>query len=428
MKRIGLLCILLISLLSMVHAQEEPVIPDPAPLVEQGDDDIFNILLIGLATEGSGPGLADSILLASINRTAGSVSVISIPRDLYVYVPSVGMKKINQAYYYGTTGEEPVGGAQLLKETVLYNLGVRIDRTATINFTRFGRLIDRLGGIRISVDCAIEDWRLTDPTADKQNPDNWYMYTLRPGVHWLDGDLALWYVRSRRTSNDLDRGRRQQDVLRAIWRRLQSRELLADLPALWGQVNELVETDITLEDVLNLAPLATRFTTADVQYYTFEVRTHINTGYTPGDGRFIFEMVPDAVYDLMQQLVRPPTVRRITQQLPSVAIVNVTGLAAMGQVAADRLELEGFRTIVLDERTSPRQFNKVIDYTGADKGNPIGAITRVFRISDEGIEISPQADREYDYKLYLGARYLFTACTRPVIQPPWEAEENNEDS
>src|SRR5690242_14801575 len=77
-------------------------IPEAMPLVDEGTDDIVNILLIGAATRNpNNPGLTDSLLVVSANRTAGTVSIVSIPRDLYVYEPNLGMFKINTAYYYG---------------------------------------------------------------------------------------------------------------------------------------------------------------------------------------------------------------------------------------------------------------------------------------------------------------------------------------
>src|SRR5690606_32184869 len=114
------------------------------------------------------------------------VSIVSIPRDLYVFVPGFGMNKINTAYFYGETKHVEGGGIGLLLETVRYNLGLNIDYYARVNFAGFAKIIDTVGGINISVDCTIEDWRLKEPDLDKQDAKNWEMYTLYTGVYTMD--------------------------------------------------------------------------------------------------------------------------------------------------------------------------------------------------------------------------------------------------
>ena len=427
----------LLLLLSLpAQAQEDTVLPDllttPVAAIESAEQDILNVLLIGSATENgaNNPGLSDSILLLSINRQVPGASLLSIPRDLYVEIPGFGMGKINQAYFYGATRNADHDGAALLRQTIRHNLGIEIDYYARIDFSGFSRLIDAIGGIRITVDCIIEDWKLIEPELDKQDPANWEMVTLDTGVHLLDGEWALWYVRSRRTSSDLDRGRRQQDVLRAIWRRIQARGLLEDLPALWDLTQRSVETDLNFNDALALLPLALQIDLSEMQYFTLRLRHEVNNGYTQDEGRFILEPNHEAIASLLQTMMQPATRNRIGMDVPRVAIVNASGIRGLDLVAADRLELEGFRTVIVEEAGQHREWNRIIDYTGLSKGNPLAAIQRVLRVTEEGIEIMPDAAREVDYKVYIGARYSYNACTRPVIQPtptPPESPDNAEN-
>lgn len=125
----------------------------------------------------------------------------------------------------------------------------------------------------------------------------------------------------------------------------------------------------------------------------------------------------EAVAELMQNVVLPPTASRARPVRPTVAIVNASGIGFLDNIAADRLELEGFDTTIIEEQTSPRNYNHIIDYTGATKGNPIGDMQRVLRVTDEGVEIQPDANREYDFKVYIGGEYINWTCTRDVIQP-----------
>ncbi len=417
MRRL-LIVLSLFLLIPLVIAQDDDGIPLPVALVNEEEYDILNVLLLGTATSKfESPGLTDSILIASLNLDLGTASLVHIPRDLYVYIPDYGMSKINVAYFHGELRDENRTGVELLKETILHNLGIEIDYYARVNFNGFGDIIDSVGGITITADCALQDWRLKSPELDPQVEDNWELFTLWGGRHHMDGDTALWYVRSRRTSSDLDRGRRQEDVLRALWRKIRSEGLIEQLPELWGQLDGVVDTDMELSDVVGLAPYALTIDTGGIDYFTFRINQEVRRDYTEGDGQEVLAMNPEAVAILMQQVVLPPTASQLGINRPTVAVVNASGMPAMAYVAADRLELEGFRTIVLDEPTTPRDYNHIIDYTGADKGNPIGEIQRALRVTDEGISVDPQANREYDYKVFIGGLYPTFSCTRGILPP-----------
>ncbi|MEO0599428.1 MAG: LCP family protein, partial [Chloroflexota bacterium] len=159
-----------VSVETVVDAQDEVIpfgTPDAMPLVDEGDFDIRHILLMGSAVgEYSGHvGLTDTIMLVSINADMGHVAVLSIPRDFYVHVPEMGNYKINQVYWSAERAETG-SGIETLYETVLYNFGVEIDYHAIVNFDSFPALINSVGGIWITVDCAIRDWRLIEPDRD----------------------------------------------------------------------------------------------------------------------------------------------------------------------------------------------------------------------------------------------------------------------
>lgn len=422
-RRSLLVALLLAGLLSMSKAQESPPTPTPTPAemprVNEDGRDIVNILLMGSATSNgaTNPGLTDTLMIVSMDRDSGHVAVVSIPRDLYVYVPALdAMHKINQAYFLTERATEN-SGVPALRATVRYNLGLEIDYYARVDFEGFGTLVDSLGGIHVAVDCAIEDWRLIDPDLDEDDPDSWEMFTLWTGLHWMSGDTALWYVRSRRTSNDIDRTRRQQDVLRAIWRRIRQQGMLENFPALWTQFNQMVDTDMTLPDALALLPVVTELDAADVAYYTFRIHQEVEQGYTDDEGRFIFLPNRDAIADLMQTVVAPPNNNRLSGHLPTVAIYNGSGVDGLAYVAAHRLERDGFRTTVIDAYTHPRRYNLIIDYTGERKNSPLPLLQRILSTTNDGVQIDPTPDRAYDYEVRLGYTYQFYACTYPVEQP-----------
>jgi len=418
MQRLFILLFLLMLCVPAYAQDEEETIPDAMPLVDEGEQDISNILLIGAATEyDSNPGLTDTLMIVSVNRDTRHIAAVSIPRDLYVYIPEYGMHKINQAYFMAERAEAGTG-IDTLYATIEYNLGIQIDFYARVNFESFPDIVDSVGGIDITVDCAIEDWRLKEPDLDKTVEANWEMFTLWSGMYHMDGDTALWYVRSRRTSNDFDRNRRQQDVLRALWRRIRSEGLLENFPSLWEQFNELVDTDMTLQDAIQFLPIAVDLDASAVEYYTFRVNTHVTQGYTnDSQQRFILTPIPEAVEQMMQQVVAPTTSSRLNRSIPTVAIYNGSNVPGLDYVAAHRLEREGFQTIITGEPATPRNFNLIVDHTGISRNNPVSTIQDVLRITDEGVQTDPDPQREYDYELYVGFNYQYFSCTYPVEQP-----------
>lgn len=419
MPRMLLLTLICAALfLSPVRAQDTPEpIPDPLPLADESGQDIVNILLMGSATSNpANPGLSDSLLIVSVNRSAGAVSVVSIPRDLYVYQPGNGMYKINTAYYYGETQALPGGGWGLLLDTIRYNLGLQVDYYARVNFDGFRELIDLLGGIEITVDCALRDWRLKSPELNPQDAANWEMFTLEAGRWTMDSDLALWYVRSRKTSSDLDRGRRQQDVLRAVWRKLKADGRLEQIPALWDSFGRILTTNLTLPDVLGMTPLALSLDTADVEYYLFRQKHEVQNAVSPA-GQQVLLPIREGVQTLMQNVVHPPGASRVRPPRPLVWVLDAGAGAAMTAVAADRLELEGLRTVVQDEISAYRDYSHIIDFNGGTKGSPLARIQRVLRVTDDGVEITPDPAREADFVVYVGEQYRYWSCTRDVIQP-----------
>jgi polyisoprenyl-teichoic acid--peptidoglycan teichoic acid transferase len=407
-------------------AQENPInpesIPESMPMVDEGEYDIVNFLLLGSATyDGpNNPGLTDTIMIVSVNRTAGTVSLVSIPRDLYVYIPDWRVHKINTAYFHGEIADVDGGGIRLLKDTIRYNLGIEIDYYARVDFDGFMQIINALGGVDVSVDCAIQDWRLIEPNLDPLLEENWEMFTLPMGVHHMSGDLALWYARSRRSSNELDRGRRQQDLIRALWRQIRSLGLLDQLPDIWGQVIEIVDTDIMLPDMVGLVPLALTIDTSRMEFFRFrEGREIIAT--TSSEGSFIFMPQREAIIELGNQIMLPPTERQLIREQATIEIVNASGIPDLARVAADRLAGEGFVPNIVADAVSEEEETLVYDFTGQTKGSSIDVLQSALRISDDGIIFEPDPNREVDFRIVIGRSYSRNSCTYNV-RPPIELE------
>ncbi|HNB52670.1 MAG TPA: LCP family protein, partial [Anaerolineales bacterium] len=208
---------------------ENPAIPLPTLA------DVFplpagtvNVLLLGSDERGPYSGVrTDTILLVSFHPKQGKVTMISFPRDMYVYIPGWTVRRINEAYQHG--------GFDLLADTFDYNFGIRPDHYVLVNFNAFQQAVDSLGGIDVQVGKALRESG----------------YSVKPGVVHMDGEMALWYVRSRYTTSDFDRMTRQQEVLVAIFQQLISMDALKQVPQMYHVYQGSVVTNISLQETLN---------------------------------------------------------------------------------------------------------------------------------------------------------------------------------
>lgn len=247
------------------------VTPTPTPLPSWEGTERVNVLLIGIDTtpERAGEGalpLADAIIVASIDPVSRTALLLSIPRDLVVDIPGFGWDRINAAYAYGEmTG---TGGPTLLIETVEQNFQVPITGFAEVDFEGFVRLVDLLGGVVVDVPAPIKDDEFPGPNFTYQR-----LY-FAPGLQHLNGARTLAYVRTRHDDNDLMRGLRQQQVLRALRRQALRIDALARLPQLLEAMGRTVRTDLSLQQALALARLGMELSDEQVDSLTLADLVH----------------------------------------------------------------------------------------------------------------------------------------------------------
>jgi LCP family protein required for cell wall assembly len=395
-------------------------IPDAMVMASEEDYDITNFLLLGSDTSNpNNSGRTDVMVVVSVNHSEQTASLLSIPRDLYVYIPGHTMARINTAYGYGEQAVEG-GGYALLRETIAYNLGLNIDYYARVDFNSFREIIDSLGGIDVSVDCGLQDWRLKSPELDPQVEDNWELFTLPIGVHELDGNLTLWYARSRRTSSDFDRGRRHQVILRAVLARVRSLGLLEQMTELYPQVLEIVETNMPTQEIARIIPLATSLTSSQIASYTFTPNVEVRS-WRAADGASVQAPVREAIGRLIQLFLTPPTEFQLRREQPRIEIVNASGFDDLSIVAAERLAWEGFAVTLADEAPRYQNQTTIVDYTGHSKASSLALIQDVMRVQTDDVSVTPDPERHVDFRITLGGAYY--ACTYNVIPPAPPADE-----
>lgn len=222
----------------------------PEQTLEQPQGKLVNILLLGADKRpGSNLFRTDTIILVTFNPESNRVNMTSFPRDLYVTLPGWGSNRINTAWVYG--------GYKMLSNTFKHNFGVKPDYYVLINFSSFKGIVDGLGGLDVNVGQPLSDYRAG------------YWVNIPAGMVHMDADTVLWYVRSRKTSNDFARNRRQQEVLQAIFEKMLSMDAVKRAPELYDLYKDSVTTDLGLGDMLSYLPFAARLaeSRAIKQYY-----------------------------------------------------------------------------------------------------------------------------------------------------------------
>ena len=379
---------------------------------------LVNIALLGSDEQSDGDSFirTDTMVVVSLNVETGTVSMLNLPRDLFVYIPHGNMGRLNTAFGLGEKlNWDPGRGFGLLRQTIFYNFGINVHYYARVNFAGFEAIIDRLGGVDIAVDCAYRDYYPVGTEEDRRSIENGYrLRTLPVGYYPFDGFDALWYARTRKYTDDFDRGRRHQQLVRAIWHKARRLGLATTLPQLWPELMEIVDTDIPFEQMLRLLPLAINLDLDDVQNYTFRKIYHTRNWKTP-DGWLVLLPNPDAVTELMQALYTPPTRYQAALAGASIAVFNASGNANWDIVASERLRWGGYNAVALGQfgDGDARPSSQLIDHVAAEKGSIVPGILSSLNMTDAQVKLEVKADREYDYVVVLGRDYK--SCTFGVL-------------
>lgn len=227
--------------------------PPPAPPVQAKPTrtpaltNTRNFLVIGLdrRPDGTGPALADSLVLVVLDESRKHVGLVSIPRDLYVDIPESGTDRINTVYQVAKrTKREPL---ELLRRVVSDTLKLPIEHALALDLGVFERAVDAVGGVDVHVPCAIRD-----NFVDTRVEGGRRLLDLDEGAQHLDGVTAAMYARSRHGRSDFHRARRQQAILLGVQRALSGLGVLK-LPELWSAFESSIETDMRRVELLSLA-------------------------------------------------------------------------------------------------------------------------------------------------------------------------------
>jgi LCP family protein required for cell wall assembly len=362
--------------------------PQPLPLVSQPQN-VINVLLLGSDQSGIGRvGRTDTIVIATIHPQVPAVSLLSIPRDFYAWMPGRGFGKINTAFSQG--------GPALMKATIRHNFGVEVDYYARVGFDSFVKIVDALGGVSVAVECPLHD-TFPDPSSPSGQSD----IDLMPGIHQLDGKHALWYARSRWSTSDFDRHRRQQQVLRGLYGQVLSLGVIPKIPSLWGALKESVSTDLDLQGMIRLGAVGMRLNPANVKS-RFVGGGAVEAWRDP-KGSYILIPVTETLQFVVGEALAPAAPTQ--QHAWPVEVVNGTPYQGWGQVAAERLRWEGFAVVRVQAAEEIRPRTQIVDLRVTPGGWPLPRLMQLYGRDSSDVISRPTEQSDVHFQVLLGADY-----------------------
>ncbi len=340
----------------------------------------------------------DAIQYVVIYPDIPSVAVLSIPRDLYVYIPNMRMSRINTADLYGELYGFDGGGFGLLNQTLLYNLGITADYYAMVNFDGLMGLVDVLGGVDVPVHCQLHDyWPIPDENGE------YHILTLEPGLHHMNGELALWYSRTRKTTNVFAREARQQQILEAMWRKAKQSNLLSILPSLYEQTRDLYQTDLGLDIILRLGIVAAQLDSTDVRFYN--IGRNETQFYITGQGGNVYLPLWEPMAAVIDAAIKRPAESRAARAEIRIEVWNGTTLPDRDWLAADTLTRYGYTPIVNPADHLDYAQTQIVVFGSTAKGTGLSHIQQLFHVRDENVSYVDNPASDVKLRLILGADY-----------------------
>lgn len=374
----------------------------PPPNVAAGER--INVLLLGIdrRVDEEGPWRTDTMIVMTVDPKTKSAGMLTIPRDLYVPIPApgAGENRINTANFYGDSSKYPGGGPALAKKTVEYNFAIPIHYYVLVDFDGFRNIIDTLGGIEIDV---------PEPIDDPEYPTEDYgiMHLKIPaGRQHMNGDLALKYARSRKSTSDFDRSKRQMQVILAARDKALRINAIAQAPQLLAQMSSAIETDMTPDQMLALTPIIAQVRSDNIKSrsidLTMSYEIKLNTGADvlwpdrEKIGALISEMFSTPAGTGVVNSISP-----LQAEAARIVILNGTNKDGLAAMASRYLKSNGFNVVQIGN-AEKRDYPKTVLVDLADKPATRDWLSQRFNLGTDDIRLNPTAERDSDIRVILG--------------------------
>ncbi|MGC9332891.1 MAG: LCP family protein [Anaerolineae bacterium] len=401
----------------------------PPSAASAATDERINVLLLGIDRRGSsGWGFrTDTMIIVTVDPAHDTVGMLSIPRDLYLNIPGVGERRINEANVWGYQRDYPGGGPALLKHTIESHFGIAIDYYIMIDFDGFTKIIDTLGGIEVDVPRTLHDTMY--PMPKPGDPHAYGTVHFDPGLQHMNGERALQYARSRMSTSDFDRADRQQRILLAIREKALGLNLIPKLPALAATMGNMVKTDMTLEEMGELALLSPQIDIANMKRVV--IRKPMVYGQRINGAAVQlprWDLINDAVSQLFEQPIEvqptatpaPPTptptlapaeiqdLQQLAEEGARIAVQNGTSEANFAARVAAMLLEEGYQVVEFGDADRLDYASTVIvDYTG--RNFTLEMLIEKFQVTPENVRHSPNLRSQIDIRIIVGQDFLLMA-------------------
>ena len=237
-----------------------------------GGPAVMNILAIGSDARGDHYlyGLADIIRLVRVDFVNKQVGILEVPRDLWVEIPEISdhygitQGKLNQAYLYGNKGlgyyNGPGEGPGLLARTLNLNFGAQPDHYLAVNMITFENIVNAVGGIDVYL----------PEEVSARSPSNPKGFAIPEGQHHIDGETALWVARIREYST-FSRADNQNIIMCALYKKMMSPAGVPAVPQLVEDFSRHVQTDLSPEQINQLACLANQMNGTGVVFASLPI-------------------------------------------------------------------------------------------------------------------------------------------------------------
>ncbi len=242
---------------------------------------VYTLLIFGV--DESGGNNTDTIMVGCYDVKNQSMALVSVPRDTMLHT-SEYTRKINSSY--------PLGGTEMLEDSLEQLLGIPIDFYIKIDLDGFMELVDAIGGVWYDVPIDMHYW---DPTADLH-------IDLDAGYQLLNGEHAMWLVRFRSgyATQDLGRLETQHDFFQVMLRQALK---VSNIRTLIPILEENVETNLSLS---NLLWFGDQFLHMDTDTIYMETLPYANASYMY-NGRSYLTLDPEGTLEIINEHLNPYT-------------------------------------------------------------------------------------------------------------------------
>jgi LCP family protein required for cell wall assembly len=286
----------------------ETLVPTTTPEPLCGGPPAMTVLALGIDGDDYLYGLSDVIRVVRVDFVTPKVTVLSIPRDLWVEIPEIeehyGLThgKLNQAYFYGTPGmgyyDGPGAGAGLLARTLDLNYDLQVDHYGAVNMQTFVKIVDAVGGIEIYLPTDVDGTPIDDKTEDMG-----YFYA---GQQHFTGDEALRFSRIRKRYNGFARISNQNMVLCALKEKIVSPAVLPRIPQIINAFQDSVLTDLSPEQLAQMACLVPKLDSENLVFASIseDLLTPARV-YSPQQKAttFVYEADVDVIREIIDQFM-----------------------------------------------------------------------------------------------------------------------------